>query len=187
MKKTIAIALLCALPTLSMANPHRERGDRGPHAEHDRRDEVRMILVKLKEDYPEKHAYLMKLREDDPMAFRHAMGDMLHKKGMGDFGHKNPEMKAEKARMKELREDFRSALEDHNAAQTSAQPKHRKELLAMAEEIFDAKQKHRRMRVEKISEDLKRLEAEIAERDANRDTLIEEFVDEKLGASLKGL
>jgi chromosome segregation ATPase len=187
MKKTFAIALLCAMPTFSMANPHHARGDRGLHAEQDRRGEVRMLLGKIKEDYPKKYEYLMKLREEDPMAFRHAMGEMMRKKGMGDFGHKNPEIMEEKAQLKELKEDFRSALEDHKSASESDKTKHRKELVEMAEELFEAKQKLRRMRVQLIAEDLKKLETEIAERDASREALIEEFVDEKIGASLKGL
>ena len=187
MKKSLAIALLCALPTFSMANPDRARGDRGHHAEQDRRGEVRMLLAKIKEDYPKKYDYLMKLREDDPMAFRRTMGEMMRKKGMGDFGHKNPEIMAEKKRFKELKEDFRSALDDHHNASDAEKGKHRKELVEMAEEIFEAKQKLRRMRVQLIAEDLKKLETEIAQRDANRDALIEEFVDEKIGAVLKGL
>jgi len=187
MNKTLAIILLAALPSLAMANPHGERGQKDPHAEQDRRRQMRSVLGEIKEKYPKKFHYLMQLREEDPMAFRQAMGEILRQKKMGHFGKEDPEIKAEKERFKELKEDLRSALEDHRSAPDSDKAKHRAELLEMAEEIFEAKQKLRRMRVKKIREDLKSLEAEIAERDANREQLIEDFVEQKLGEELKGL
>ncbi len=79
------------------------------------------------------------------------------------------------------------ALEDHQDASDSEKAKLRKQLVDMAEEIFDSKQQLRRMRVQIIRDDLKKLEAEIEERDASRDELIADFVDDKLGENLKGL
>ena len=187
MKKTLAIVLLAALPSMAMANPYGERGPRDAHAEQDRRRQVRTVLAEIKEKYPKKFQYLMQLKEDDPMEFRKAMGEILRQKKMGQLGKEDPEIKAEKDRFKELKEDFRSALEDHQNASDSDKAKHRAELVEMAEEIFEAKQRLRRMRVKKIREDLKSLEDEITERDANRDELIEEFVAQKLGEGLKGL
>ena len=80
-------------------------------------------------------------------------------------------------------EDFRQALTDYQSADNDEKRKIRKQLVEMAEDIFDAKQEHRRMKVNKMRKELKRLESEIAERDASRDQHIEEFVDEKIRAS----
>ncbi len=187
MKKTLVIALLAALPSLAMADPPGERRGAGPHAEQDHRRQVRMVLGEIKNQYPRKYEHLMKLREEDPMEFRKAMGEILRQKKMGHFGQPDPEIMAEKKRFRELKDDFRAALEDHHNAPEAEQNKHRKELLEMAEEIFEAKQKLRRLRVKKIREELKSLEDEITERDANREELIEDFIEQKLGESLKGL
>ena len=187
MNKTIAIALLCALPALANANPQRERGPQSHHASDDQRREMRMVLGEIKEKYPKKFDYLMTLREEDPMAFRKAMGEIMRQKKMGTFGKENPEIRAEKDRLKELKSDFQSALQDHQNATDSEKAKIRKQLIELAEEIFDSKQQLRRMRVQIIRDDLKRLEAEIEERHASRDELINEFVDHKLGEKLKGL
>ncbi len=187
MKKTLLLAVLAALPSMAMANPHGERRHSDPHADQDRRRQVRLVLAEIKTQYPRKFDHLMKLREEHPAEFRKAMGEILRQKKMGNFGQPDPEIMAEKKRFRELKEDFRAALQDHNNASESDKAKHRKELLEMAEEIFEAKQKLRRLRVKKIGEELKSLEAEITERDANREELIEEFIEQKLGESLQGL
>ena len=187
MKKTLSILLLAALPSLAMANPYGERGTMDPQAEQDRRRQMRTVLGEIKAQYPNKFEHLMKLREENPMEFRKAMGEILRQKKMGHFKTPDPEIMAEKQRFKELKDDFHAALEDHNSASDSDKTKHRKELLEMAEEIFEAKQNLRRMRVKKIRAELKNLEEEISERDENREELIEAFMAEKLGESLKGL
>ena len=187
MKKTLVVALLAALPSMAMADPHSERRTSDPHAEQDRRRMVRTVLGEIKEQYPKKFAHLMKLREENPAAFRQAMGDIHRQKKAGHTRTPDPQIVAEKQRFKELKDDFHAALQDHQSAAEAEKAKHRAELREMAEEIFEAKQNLRRMRVGRILEDLKSLESEIAERDANREELIETFVDEKIGASLKGL
>ena len=187
MKKNLAILLLAALPSIAMADPRGERGSTDPQAEQDRRRQMRTVLGEIKAQYPNKFEYLMKLREENPMGFRQAMGDILRQKKMGHFKTPDPEIMAEKQRFKELKDDFHAALEDHNSATDAEKAKHRKELLEMAEEIFEAKQNLRRLRVKKIRDELKNLEDEISERDENREELIEAFMAEKLGESLKGL
>lgn len=187
MKNWFAIALLCAMPTLSNANPHRERIPQPHQASDDHRREMRVALAEIKDQYPKKFAYLMNLREEDPMAFRKSMGEIMRQRKRGTFGKENPEVRAEKDRLKEYKAEFRSVLEAHQNAAQAKKPKIKRTLLELAEDMFEAKQQLRRLRVEMIEDDLRTLEAEIAERDASRDKLIAEFVDEKIGENLKGL
>ena len=187
MKKTLIIVLMSLLPSLAVANPQSERRSPDPQAEQERRRMVRTVLGEMKTQYPKKFEHLMKLREENPTEFRRAMGDILRQKKAGHLRQPDPEIVAEKARFRELKADFHSALQDYQSAAAPDKVKHRTELRDMAEEIFDAKQNLRRLRVGRIVEDLKALESEIAERDANREELIEQFVDEKIGATLKGL
>ena len=120
------------------------------------------------------------------MAFRHAMRRVMTH--LGEASEKdNPRMRAEKEKMRELRGDFKSALDEYNSADKGEKPQLRTELIGLAEEIFDAKQSHRQMRVDKMREQLGKLEAEIAERAEQRGELIEQFVDDKTKASLQGL
>jgi catalase len=184
-QKTLSIALLCALPGLALAHSSHDKAPRGPHAEHDRRAQVRAMLERVKEDYPKKYQHLMDLRESDPVAFRMAMRQMLQQKKFSDGGD-DAKMQAENQKKREQREDFRQALNDYQSADNDEKRKIRKQLIEMAEDIFDAKQEHRRMKVTKMRKELKRLESEIAERDASRDQHIEEFVDEKIQASQRG-
>ena len=187
MKNTFAIAILCALPTLSNATPHRERGPQPHQVSDDHRREMRMALAEIKDKYPKKFAYLMTLREEDPMAFRKTMGEIMRKKKLGTFGKENPDVRAEKDRLRELKSEFQSAVESHRLAAEAEKAKIRRDLIEMAEDIFDSKQQLRRLRVSILSEELKNLEDEIEQRDARRDELISEFVDDKVGENLKGL
>ena len=187
MKRNIVLALLTLLPSVAVASPHGERRAQEPHAEQDHRRMMRTILGEMKTQYPKKFDYLMKLREENPAEFRHAMGEILRQKKAGQARLPDPEIMAEKKRFRELKEDFHTALQDHHNAGESEKAKHRTELREMAEEIFEAKQNLRRMRVGRIVEDLKALEAEIAERDANREELIEEWIEDKLEDKPRGL
>ena len=174
--KIILTAFLTAIPSLAVAEPPNREG----------KPEVRQALEKVRAKHPDKYEKLMQLRKEDPMAFRHAMRRVMTH--LGEASEKdNPRMRAEKEKMRELRGDFKSALDEYNSADKGEKPQLRTELIGLAEEIFDAKQSHRQMRVDKMREQLGKLEAEIAERAEQRGELIEQFVDDKTKASLQGL
>jgi hypothetical protein len=174
--KIILAAFVATMPTLALAEP--------PHSEG--KPEVREALEKVRAKHPEKYDKLMKLRQENPKEFRHAMRRVMHHFGEGP-DQNDPQIRAEKEKMRELRGDFKSALDEYNAADEGERTQLRKELVELAEEIFDAKQSHRRMRVEKMQKHLSELESEITERAGKRSELIEQFVDEKTKDSLKGL
>ena len=121
------------------------------------------------------------------MAFRKTMGEIMRQKKLGTFGKENPDVRAEKDRLRELKSEFQFAVESHRLAAEAEKAKIRRDLIEMAEDIFDSKQQLRRLRVSILSEELKNLEDEIEQRDARRDELITEFVDDKVGENLKGL
>ena len=180
--KTITLAALLALPALAMARPPHAKGphpDRAERAQHDAE-----MLEKIKQMHPEKYEHLIQLQQDDPEAFRHAM----HKVRRYMRGARGKDMSPEEVEaMVTLREDFRDALEEYRNASKGKQKALYAELTGLAEEIFDAKQKHRRARLKKIREHVTELEAEIEERDATREELIKEFLDKKIESKPKGL
>ena len=180
--KTITITALLVLPALAMANPPHTKGphpNRAERAQHDAE-----MLEMIKERHPEKYEHLMQLQQDDPEAFRNAMHKVRrYMKGAKGKGLSPEEREA----MMTLHEDFKDALQEYRSAPKSKQKELYTELTELAEEIFDAKQKHRKARLKKIREHVTELEAEIEERDASRDELIKEFLDQKIDPKPKGL
>jgi len=176
MKKLVIIFALSALPALALANPdkHHRRGDE--MGEHHRRGAE--LIEKVRERYPEKYERLMKLRKEDPEAFRHAMRS-LHHKMMFEDDAKDPAVRERKDHIRDLMEQFKEALEDYRDAGERKQDKIREELETLANEIFDAKQEFRRNRLKRVQEKVQVLKAEIAERDAQKDELIQDFIQEK--------
>ena len=136
------------------------------------------LIEKVRERYPEKYEKLMKLRKDDPEAFRHAMRSLHHQMMFGKDA-KDPAVRERKERIRGLMGQFREALEDYRDAGERKQQMIREELETLANEIFDAKQEFRRNRLKRVQEKVQELKAEIAERDEQQDELIQEFIQEK--------
>ena len=188
MKKLAIILALSALPSMAIANPDKphHRGDE-MGKRHRRGAE---LMEKVRERYPERYERLMKLRQEDPEAFRHALRSLHHQMTFGDDA-KDPAIRERKDHIRDLMGQFKEVLEDYRDAGERKQDKIREELETLANEIFDAKQEFRRNRLKRVQEKVQELKAEIAERDAQKDDLIQEFIDEKTEQSddpeLRGL
>ena len=177
LKKLTITTLLVAMPTLAIAKP--------PHGEHSR-EQMRELLGEVKDKNPEKFERLMELRRTNPEAFRHAMRKVRqHYKG--GVEPDDPALRAEKEKMRDLRREIRDVLEAYKAADEGEKLKVRKDLELLAAEVFDARQSHRELRLDKIREHVEELEAEIKERESNRDALIEAWVEEKINPGPRGL
>ena len=170
LKKLMAVSLLAALPTLAIAKP--------PPPGEGHREQMRELLGEIKERSPERYSHLMELRRTDPEAFRKAMRK-IHSRFGGGPDLADPAMRAQKEKMRELREDARDLLDDYRAADDKDKANVRKELKALAAEIFDARQSHRTMRLDKIRQHIEELETEIQESATNRDDWIEDWVNKK--------
>ncbi len=170
LKKLMAISMLAALPSLAIAKPP-PPGD--GHREH-----MRELLGEIKERSPERYSRLMELRRTDPEGFRKAMRK-IHSRFGGGPEMDDPAMRAHKEKMRDLREDARDLLEDYKAATDKDKANVRKELKILAADIFDARQAHRTMRLEKIRQHVEELETEIQDNAANRDDWIEGWVSKK--------
>lgn len=174
----IITGILLALPTLALAKPPPHRD--GKRAEH------RELLELVREKHPEKFDHLMRLKEEDPKAFRHAMRRVRdHMSAV--MKSDDPRMREEKEKMRGLREDMREAIRVYRTAEGQDKESARADVEELAEVIFDAKQEHRKLRLERIRAHLGELETEIAERESNRDALIEEWLEDKLEDKPRGL
>jgi HD-GYP domain-containing protein (c-di-GMP phosphodiesterase class II) len=164
-----------ALPALALAEGR-------PPPPPDARD----LMEIVREKYPERFERLKHLRAEDPEAFRKALRRIRERMGTGP-GHEQSESKEDKEAMRGLLDKFKATLEDFQEANADDRADLRSNLVELAGEIFDAKQAHREARLEKMRSRLGDLEQEIAERTDQRETLIEQFVEEKTTARLKGL
>ena len=167
--KLILSAVLVALPTLAIAKP--------PHGEA-HREQMRELLGDIKERSPERYNRLMELRRIDPEGFRKAM-KKIHSRFGGGPDFDDPAMRAHKEKMRELREDARDLLESYKAAAADDKATIRNDLESLAAEIFDARQSHRKMRLDKIRQHVEDLETEIQELAANREDWIDTWENKK--------
>lgn len=179
-RTSLIAAFLLMMTGFAMANPS---GDDPPppQAEDQYRRDARMLMKHLYDENPAKFEALMDMRRNNPQEFRAVMKKMLGEKRASGFG--TPVSDAENQKRRERREDFRDALTDHVSASGKDKAKTLEQLNELAAEIFDAKQERRRAKVDTLRTELQNLESEIAERDANREALIEDFVSMKIKAA----
>tara|TARA_B100000530_G_C15893935_1_gene462583 strand:- start:753 stop:1292 length:540 start_codon:yes stop_codon:yes gene_type:complete len=177
LNKALITGILLALPTLAIAKPPPTEGKRA---------ENRALLEKVREKHPEKFAHLMRLRDEDPKAFRHAMRRVRARMGMDMDAH-DPRMREKEDQMLEMREEIREALQTYRAAEGREKDKARADIDELANEFFDLRQAHRRLRLERIRNHVSELESEIRERDENREAFIEEWIDKRLESKPRGL
>ena len=178
LNNALMTGLLLALPNLVNAKPPPDRDGQ--------RAEYRALLEKVQEKHPEKFDHLMRLKEEDPRAFRHAMRRVRAHMGAG-MDAEDPRMRAEKEKVRELREETREAIRTYRDAEGKDKGKAREDVTALAEEIFEAEQAHRQMRLDRVRAHVDELEAEIKEREENREELIEEWIEDKLEDKPRGL
>ena len=172
LKKLFITTLVLALPSLAIAEPPRGEGHR---------EQIRALLEDIKEQSPERHARLMELKRVDPEGFRKTLKKIHHKMNGGpDIIH--PAMRAQKEKMRELREDARDLIGAYRLADDNDQDRIRGEIEALASEIFDVRQSHRKMRLDKIRAQVEDLEIEIEQLAANREQWITDWVNNKTAA-----
>lgn len=190
MRTILSAALLLALPTLAMAEPPPPDGappaqvDGPPPPSDASPGDGDKILDQVKEKYPEKWEYLMKLRRENPGKFHHSVRQLRRKmmRGLDD-----PEVRKRMKEMKALQKSFKAQVEAYEAATGKAQDKVRKTLIELASKMFDARQAHRKRRLESAKKHMVELEDEIEERDKKRKELIDRFVEEATTDKLQGL
>ena len=170
----ILSVFLGCLPKLAQAKE--------PHSE--KRAQAREILEQVREINPERYERLIRLRKDNPQAFRHALRRASQVLGPA---RDDPPFREAKEKTRGLRDAFKTTLEAYNNADADDAAGLRSQLVEIATQIFEAKQADRRQRLEKMDAHLRELEEKIEERADNRDALIEKFVDEKTNQKITGL
>ena len=180
-RTTLTAAFLLLLPGLAAAKPAGDEPHPSPQADEQYRRDARKLMKHLYDANPAKFEVLMEMRENNPQEFRAVMKKMLDEKKASAFGAHASH--AENQKRRERREDFRDALNDHLAARGKDKARTHDQLLELAEEIFQAKQERRQEKIDALRQELQRLEAEVAEREENREALIEDFVTLKVKAA----
>lgn len=136
------------------------------------------LLARVRAVNPERHADLLRLKARDESAYAFALARvarMVDRAADGEAAH--PELAAIRARFAELERAYPDGLA---GLPKKEQQQVRRTVTELAEQIFEIKQTERRRRLEEARAKLAELEAEISRRDAERDALIEAFVDQAL-------
>ncbi len=138
------------------------------------------VLAHLQVADPVRYRTLVALKQEDPRAYLRAL---LITAAGEDRPPPNDAVRAELARVDALRQRYPGGL---SALPASEQQAVRAELREVAGRIFALKQADRQRRVAELRQMVERLQAEVAQREVERDALIEAWVERVLagGAGL---
>ncbi len=183
-------ALLFLLVPLAWAGPGFDGvGDQGraPRFEkppHEQRmvDEVLAreaeILASVEQSDPAMYQRLQRLKEADSQAY---VVTLVRVARRVDRMNSNPESRARFQQIQELEARLKALAEAHGQAGSPEQARLRREMSTIALQLFDAKQAERRAQLSELEAKMQKLRDEIQERDAQRDALIEAYVDQLVG------
>ena len=133
------------------------------------------ILAEVKEAAPQEHAALLALKTEDPRAYWQTLRRMDAVGRTGDT-----DAYGDVLRMRQLEDQLAALAEGYDALPKAEQTKRRAQCETLATELFALRQEARRRKVAHLEERLAVLRAEIDEREAKKETLIDAFVDQLL-------
>lgn len=177
----IATALFAlTLATPAMAQPRHNPGGGQPGGHHPMSLEEMIqreqeLLDFVLEHDQEKYEYLVQLKENNPQAYKVNMQGVARfvEQAQGDPGF------VERAkRMRDLKAFLETATGDYDALSKAEQKDRKAEITAAVEELFDLRQEERHAKVAEIERKLEELELEIQDRDQNRKSIVNDFVEQ---------
>lgn len=170
----LALLMAFALPPAYAADP----GPLPPRAEKWSRERETEILDWVEERFPEKHDAMLRARSEDPPRYF----KMLRRAGMlMESSDDDPKSGARVQRMSELDDKIRALTDGYAALKPAEQQKRRAEIRKLAEEMFDLRQELRRDKLKRLEQRLEDARKDVADRDAKKQQLIDEYLDEELG------
>lgn len=125
-----------------------------------------------------KYEQLLALRESDPAAYAKTLRKLAEREAS-----RSPELDAVKLRAAELTQEFQRALVAWHAAADADKPAARRHLDDLAAQVFDLKQEGARLEIARAQERIARLEERIARQEAEREVILEKWVEKALEAS----
>ncbi|MCO4744224.1 MAG: hypothetical protein KC912_05510 [Proteobacteria bacterium] len=149
---------------------------RAPRGDRATIDEMMHFLA---ENAPDAHERMQKLRRrvetpEERAGFRQKLTQTV-RRTKADL--KDPERAERRRAMSEKERAIRQLAEGVNELPKAEQKKRRAELEPLVAELFDLRQEERKLRLAEAQARIEALEAEIAERDAERESRIDAFVD----------
>lgn len=132
------------------------------------------ILDAVRAEAPDRYSELAALKKSDPDAYWRAMKRLgkVYRRHAND-----PETLQRQIRIRDLDLQLREKAKGFEALSASEQKARRAEMETTAGELFELKQAHRKTQLEHLQERISTLEAEIGDREARKDEIIDDFVD----------
>jgi competence protein ComGC len=168
------IALMIALSVPSFAGHGEREGDRG-HA--GKAQHVEAQVLELAENDPELAAELEELKAEDPHAYRQALLRVYRE----ELHERDPEEQRLRAEEKALRARMRVLMLELEQLEEGSREHDKKldDIRELAGQVFDLRTQGHELKVARLEERLEGAKAELAEREASRDELIEAWVEDK--------
>lgn len=173
------MTLLTALMILgspSYAGPSDPRPQFGASESFSEAEEAR-VLEEIKSRDPERARRLAMVKTRDPARYYDVLKRMAR---AFERELRDPEARARHERIQAVRHEIQALALDWSTADDGAKKKIRKEMDALANQMFELRQEERRGRLDELRAKLEKAEAEVAQHETRRDEVIAEHLDRLL-------
>jgi len=181
MRNFTFLALLFAVPALAGPPglaPSADRGERRGPPSPELIDKVKDnevdILMVVKENDPGRYEQLMDTKRTDERAY---WRQMVHVARMVDRVKSDPEYPQRNMDMHLLQKQIKEKARAYDDLSAADQKTAYAEMEVLTAELFEMKQADRRQRIEELQRKLKDLEADIEQREENKEDKIKEYLD----------
>ncbi len=161
---------------------HGEGQPPGPPKELTEEQEAEVIAFG-KQYLPTKFEQIMEIKEEDPMQYKKILADsyplMLHLKKLQNKDKTMFDLIIQKEELDA--QSIKLAREYNEAGDEATKSRIESELLDVVGRLFDVRQEEEKAKADKMEEELKKIREALAEKDKNRNAIIQNRIDELTG------
>ncbi|MEM6930375.1 MAG: hypothetical protein AAF602_25785 [Myxococcota bacterium] len=132
------------------------------------------LLATVRELDPVQHQRLLRLKRRDPVAYRTVLRRVARKM---ERASRDPDSLARALEIRRINQALLALRDQYRAASGDRRVAIRAEMVTKALGLMELKQAERRARLREMQDRLDKLQAEVDEREATKDRLVDEYVD----------
>lgn len=142
-------------------------------------DEASVLRV-IESIDPEQHRRLLRLKTRDPVLYQRLL---QRARGRIERNANDPEALRRGMAMRQLNAQLKALREDYRTASGNRRVELRQQMVRQGLALFELRQEERRARLRDLRRKLDNLQSEVDQREANKDRLVDEYIDGLLGDS----
>lgn len=139
-------------------------------------DEAKLLDAVRQLD-PDQHRRLVRLKTQNPVAYQSVLRRIERRL---DRAARDPEALARAVEMRRINGELRQLRDRYRTGSGNERVAIRAEMVSKALELMELKQGERRARLRELRERLDKLQGEVDRREANKDRLVDDYVDSLL-------